>query len=693
MRKIILALAILFLNSALVFSTAQADTIRVPEDYPTIQEGIGAAVDGDMVLVAPGTYYENINFLGKAITVKSEAGPEVTTIDGSQLGSVVTFENREGLDSVIDGFTITNGSGTYTSIDGYAGGGVFCYFIIQSTSPTIINNIITGNSVDGCGAGIYGNEFKGVIRDNIISDNSATSSGAGIYLRDVRVTTTIEGNTITQNTATGHGGGISIGTYGTPNILDNTITLNTAGGYGGGIFVNEYTNSSSYATIEDNIIHKNSANSGGGIHYGVDATISNNTITENTATSRGGGIYAQKAGGIISNNIITKNFALNPDYNSGSGGGITCYENSNPTITNNTIAENFAFSLGGGISCRQYSSPVIEGNFISKNSTDLDYNSTDGGGIACSDRCNATIKNNIIAENSSVYGGGIWSFASSLQILNNLIYKNSAVKRGGGAVLRGSGLSPNNTFILINNTFTNNTADDRGGGIYSMYDCDVTQSNDILWNNDAPLGPEIALGWGSDEITFTTSYSDIEGGESEVYISPSSPNVTLNWGSGMIDDDPLFINPEAGHFSLDISSPCIDAGDPEILDPDETISNMGTYGGPDADTVNLTFVSGETQVQPGGVLEYTILLSNNFADNAFVYGMSEVILPNGRPYAGNPVFGPAPVNLSPYQTIQPQMYRDIPYYALPGDYIYVGKVGTEEAGVMSETSFDFEITE
>lgn len=103
--RALITLPVLFVFTALGF----ADTINVPADQPSIQAGINAAVNGDTVLVAPGTYVEIIDFLGKAITVKSSHGAETTVIDGDEDYSVVSFYSLEGPDSVLEGFTITNG--------------------------------------------------------------------------------------------------------------------------------------------------------------------------------------------------------------------------------------------------------------------------------------------------------------------------------------------------------------------------------------------------------------------------------------------------------------------------------------------------------------------------------------------------------------------------------------------------------
>jgi len=98
--------------------------------FQYIQDGITEAEKGDAVHVMPYTYMENIDFLGKAIRVESDAGYQTTVIDGTSSGSVVLFVNNEYRDSILDGFTITNGSGSYYPGNMNAGGGdILCRLI------------------------------------------------------------------------------------------------------------------------------------------------------------------------------------------------------------------------------------------------------------------------------------------------------------------------------------------------------------------------------------------------------------------------------------------------------------------------------------------------------------------------------------------------------------------------------------
>ncbi len=113
MRKRVF-LSIFLVVAAAVFSLSNcwAKVINVPGDESTIQAGIDAASNGDIVEVSPGRYVENINFNGKLITVTSTGGPKVTTIDGGKKDSVVAFSSGETTDAVLSGFTITNGLAT-----------------------------------------------------------------------------------------------------------------------------------------------------------------------------------------------------------------------------------------------------------------------------------------------------------------------------------------------------------------------------------------------------------------------------------------------------------------------------------------------------------------------------------------------------------------------------------------------------
>jgi hypothetical protein len=291
-RSFTVAESVLLIVFVTVGSAAAATKIHVPADQPTIQAGINAASNGDTVLVAPGTYQENIDFLGKAIKVTSTNGSAVTIIKNNGGGSVVTFHSSEGRNSILNGFTITGG------LASFGGGGIE----ISSASPTITNNKIVGNQACD-GNGIEVNFGSPLIKGNTITGNSQAgcsggTGGGGIEIGGAAGAQVI-GNLITNNDAGSGigGGGISLFAAGTPTIMNNIISNNSAqnSGFGGGgiSMVND-----SDAAIVQNLIFGNSAPQGGGVYYLVPSgangpTLVNNTFVNNQSGSgQGSAVYA-----------------------------------------------------------------------------------------------------------------------------------------------------------------------------------------------------------------------------------------------------------------------------------------------------------------------------------------------------------------------------------------------------------------
>lgn len=233
--------------------------IQVPEDYLTIQQAINAAMDGHSISVNSGTYYGNIDFGGKAIRLYSREGRAAAVLDGNGTGSVVTFDSGEGAESILDGFTVTNGSATN-------GGGIH----IDDSSPTIIDCTIHNNSCTNDGGGIYiaGSQSDPTISDSTIHSNSAGHWGGGIHLEDYASASIdnciVHGNSINEY----YGGGICVYSQASITIINSTIYGNTSLCWGGGISVLDQCD----ATILNTTVHDNWAETGLGIYVGEQST-------------------------------------------------------------------------------------------------------------------------------------------------------------------------------------------------------------------------------------------------------------------------------------------------------------------------------------------------------------------------------------------------------------------------------------
>jgi len=463
-----------------IAGSAQAASVTVgPEggcDFGTIQAGIDTAVDGDTVLVAPGEYViaEPITFRGKAIMVKSEAGRDETTIRmgtpaNTNRGSVVIFEKGETASSVLDGFTINGGTGSWLPYESA-----------------------------WCGGGILFDASSGTVRNCAIVQNTTIWGGGICCINPCSVT-----------------------------LIDCTIAENVVEEDGGGV----------------------------GAWDGSSMTLTNCIIRGNSTTG---------------SEVI--------------GGGVGCGSNSSVTMTECIISGNSSADAGGGVACWQAS--LILTRCAILNNTGGDY-----------------------------FGGGVYAGHGSATLTNCLIARNTAPRGGGGV----ASSYPDASVTISNCTIWGNSGGSEwGGGGVLCRNASATVTNSIIWGNTSPSGDQIAVAQGASALTI--AYSNVAGGQAEAHVDGGC---TLNWGEGNIDANPLYaeqgywadindpniivepddlnavwidgdyhLKSEAGRWDPyseswvmdDVTSPCIDRGDPnsplsDESDPNGGRINMGAYGG------------------------------------------------------------------------------------------------------------------
>jgi len=242
---------------------------------------------------------------------------------------------------------------------------------------------------------------------------------------------------------------------------------------------------------------------------------------------------------------------------------------------------------------------------------------------------------------------------------------------------------------MVNNVISNNTANVMGGGMCSESSV-PTLINTIMWDDTAPLGQEIALAaYQNLPGVFTISYSDIEGGQGNVYVGPYQ---VLSWGAGNIAVDPKFRNWAGGDYHLmatvcgnPMNSPCIDTGDPTLIDNQLDCawglggfrSDMGVYGGLGAQSsVSIEMIPDNYPivVPAGYYFSFTGVLGNNVETPQVVDVWIMLTMPD------NSIYGPLMrfnnVHLSAYQTITALGIRQyVPSFAPLGMYGYTAYCG------------------
>lgn len=233
------------------------------EEHPfdMIQEAIDEAFHGDTVIVLPGTYWENINLLGKNITVKSTDPNNPSIVDDTVItakgkGTIVTFNSGEDSSCHLTGFTLTDGAGTdvkFVGTDVLAGGAVLSI----NSSPTVSKCALVYNTAE-LGGAVYGSNSGMILSHCSIVKNIAT---------------------------TYHGGGFYFANGSKPRIEDSSIWSNIAKSAGGAISAQ----SSSDVIVTGNKIYGNEAKSGGAlaISNSGKTKIINNVIYNNSSIGTG----------------------------------------------------------------------------------------------------------------------------------------------------------------------------------------------------------------------------------------------------------------------------------------------------------------------------------------------------------------------------------------------------------------------
>ncbi|MFQ5639491.1 MAG: T9SS type A sorting domain-containing protein [bacterium] len=405
------------LAGLLAVGTTNANIINVPADQQTIQAGINAATDGDTVLVQPGNYIENINFLGKNIVVGSlflttgdTANISQTIIDGNAAGSVVTFASGE-VSSVLTGFTIQNGLA-------YQGGGIYS----MNSSPILDNVIISGNIANEEGGGIYHIYNVLTISNCAISNNSAAKGGGMICHWSANAS--IKNTTITNNTSGAGGGGITSWDSNI-NLEHVTVEGNIASTWGGGI---DSYRSNVTVTNCDFIGNEARDGTGGGINctYGqtfaaFSVAINNTVVENNSATNRSGGIHVATWDSIsvevsIDNCDITNNVAgaYTGLYIRGKG---VHFNVSNCLITENEAKD---FAAGGGFSSN--STGIVSNCLIASNNAATDGGIWNSGGLSVWSGANVDFLNCTFADNSAAYGDGLTVGGGGMATATNCIF-------------------------------------------------------------------------------------------------------------------------------------------------------------------------------------------------------------------------------------------------------------------------------
>ncbi|MHC4426156.1 MAG: right-handed parallel beta-helix repeat-containing protein [Planctomycetota bacterium] len=434
-----------------------------------------------------------------------------------------------------------------------------------------------------------------------------------------------------------HAGGAGMFVFsGSPTLIDCTFTGNATQNSGGGLLL--YDNSN--PTLLNCKFMRNYAPSGGGIFGSASSspTLINCIFSDNYTTNRGGGMFIAGGNPILTNCTFSRNSAFRRYYGTDTGGGGMYNRNSSPVLTNCTFSENSTVFGGamlnidsntmlnmcefiGNTASRQGGAILNDGGQLVAKGCVFEKNYP--GAVEDGDSSGPTFTDCTFSGNSSRFDGGAVRVA--MATFNHCIFAGNVALGGhstGGAVFSLSTVAFNNC------TFSNNRADS-GCAIY----CDgmAYVNNCIFWGSE----DQIFVHEPADLLMFV-DYSDIQGGwpgegnidadpcfaepgywadanDLNIAAEPNDPNAIWVDGDYHLKSQAGRWDPKSGTWVQDdVTSPCIDAGDPnspigQEPFPNGGVVNMGAYGGtaqasksyfggPPCDTITAGDINGDCKV-------------------------------------------------------------------------------------------------
>lgn len=471
----------------LVAGAAQAAVLNVPAGYTTIQAAIDAAVNGDEIVVAPGTYLESINFNGKAITVRGSGGAAVTTIDGNNAGRAVTINNNEPLGTLLRGFAIKRGG---VHLGGY-------------TRVTIRDCVLRDNTGVN-GAALTLDHAHAQIIDCTFRDNVGNGEAGAMWAwgncQPLLRGCTFENNRAHPNDDAGNGGALRLDWATLRITVEDCVFRGNYGRWDGAVMIQGCNGLLRRCRFEGNEAGLN----GGavGIHEWAAPRIEDCVFTDNIAHSEWGGAVrvTPRCKPVFARCTFTGNQA--PSGGAGWVDGVGTVV----TVTDSSFADNRGAADGGGaLRCNWEATLIVDRCWFTRNhgryggairassnaqlmltNSALHANSASeyGGAVLVNDQSSAGIADSSFSSNTSHDSGGAITVQEStvaVEVVGTSFYRN-ITSSGGGALDCRWGASATVTAC----SFVGNGA--WGGGAVRVWDAGLVLTESYLVGNDAGYG-------------------------------------------------------------------------------------------------------------------------------------------------------------------------------------------------------------